>query len=65
MYFSQHSVKRVKESREAILTYQVYRILSSCCKIVDGYSRDLVKVALLKDFPVVWFERLPVVGRAT
>ena len=52
---SQHSVKRVKESSGALFTYQVYRILCSCCEVVDGYSRDLVGVALLEDFTVVWF----------
>lgn len=45
----------VKESREAGFTYQVHRILCSCCEVVDGYPRDLVRVALLEDFAAVWF----------
>ena len=51
----QHSVKRVKEGRESVVTYQVYCILCSCCEVVDGYARNLVRVGLLEDFTVVWF----------
>ena len=45
--------RQARQGDQCLHTYQVYRILSSCCEVVDCYSRDLVRVALLEDFPVV------------
>jgi hypothetical protein len=42
-----------RKGKQCLHTYQVYRILSSCCEVVDRYSRDFVRVALLEDFPVI------------